>query len=236
MTAAKTKRKPKRKPKRVMIVDDHPMTRDGLAHLIDREPDLIVEWQAENAAQALRTVAAEEPDLALVDITLPDKTGIELIKDMKALRPALVVLVVSMHDESLYAERALRAGARGYITKQEGGAKLMLAIRQVLAGQIYVSEKTSARIVEIFSGQPSAAQERSPIAQLSDREFEIFQLTGQGLATQEIGTRLNICAKTVDAHRLNIKSKLGLGTAAELIAYAARWASSQTGGGTSWSR
>ncbi len=236
MTAAKTKRKPKRKPKRVMIVDDHPMTRDGLAHLIDREPDLIVEWQAENAAQALRTVAAEEPDLALVDITLPDKAGIELIKDMKALRPALVVLVVSMHDESLYAERALRAGARGYITKQEGGAKLMLAIRQVLAGQIYVSEKTSARIVEIFSGQPSAAQERSPIAQLSDREFEVFQLTGQGLATQEIGARLNICAKTVDAHRLNIKSKLGLGTAAELIAYAARWASSQTGGGTPGSR
>lgn len=226
MTAAKTKRK----PKRVMIVDDHPMTRDGLAHLIDREPDLIVAWQAENAAQALRMVAAEEPGLALVDITLPDKAGIELIKDMKALRPALVVLVVSMHDESLYAERALRAGARGYITKQEGGAKLMLAIRQVLAGQIYVSETTSARIVEIFSGQHPAAQERSPVAQLSDREFEVFQLTGQGLATQEIGTRLNICAKTVDAHRLNIKSELGLGTAAELIAYAARWASSQTGG------
>ena len=210
MTAVKTKRK----PKRVMIVDDHPMTRDGLAYLIDREPDLVVAWQAEDAAQALRMVEKEEPDLALVDITLPDKAGIELIKDMKALRPELVVLVVSMHDESLYAERALRAGARGYITKQEGGAKLMLAIRQVLAGQIYVSAKTSARIVEIFSGQPSAAQERSPVAQLSDREFEVFQLIGQGLATQEIGARLNICAKTVDAHRLNIKSKLGLGTAA----------------------
>ena len=228
MTATKTKRK----PKRVMIVDDHPMTRDGLAHLINREPDLIVAWQAENAAQALHTVAEEEPDLALVDITLPDKAGTELIKDMKALRPALVMLVVSMHDESLYAERALRAGARGYITKQEGGAKLMLAIRQVLAGPIYVSETTSARIVEIFSGQHSAAQERSPVAQLSDREFEVFQLIGQGLATKEAGARLNICAKTVEAHRLNIKSKLGLGTAAEVIAYAARWASSQTGGGT----
>ena len=232
MTAVKTNRK----PKRVMIVDDHPMTRDGLAYLIDREPDLVVAWQAEDAAQALRMVEKEEPDLALVDITLPDKAGIELIKDMKALRPELVVLVVSMHDESLYAERALRAGARGYITKQEGGAKLMLAIRQVLAGQIYVSAKTSARIVEIFSGQHSAAQERSPVAQLSDREFEVFQLIGQGLAPQEAGTRLNICAKTVDAHRLNIKSKLGLGTAAELIAYAARWASSQTGGGTPGSR
>lgn len=227
MTAAKTKRK----PKRVMIVDDHPMTRDGLVLLINREPDLVVAWQAENAAQALRTIAAEEPDLALVDITLPDKAGIELIKDMKAVRPKLAVLVVSMHDESLYAERALRSGARGYITKQEGGAKLMQAIRQVLGGQIYVSEKTSARIVEIFSGQHSAAQERSPIAQLSDREFEVFQLIGQGLATQKIGARMNISAKTVEAHRLNIKGKLGLRTAPELIAYAARWTTSQTGGG-----
>jgi DNA-binding NarL/FixJ family response regulator len=212
---------------RVLIVDDHPMTRDGLVHLIDREPDLVVAWRAESAAQALQTVVSEQPHLALVDITLPDKGGIELIKDMKAVRPELPVLVISMHDESLYAERALRAGARGYITKQEGGAKLMQAIRHVLAGQIYVSEKTSARIVEIFSGQQSG--ERSPIAQLSDREFEIFQLIGQGLATQEIGDRMRISSKTVEAHRLNIKSKLGLATAAELIAFAARWAASESG-------
>lgn len=226
MSDAKTKRK----AKRVLIVDDHPMTRDGLVHLIDREPDLVVAWQAENAAQALQTVIAEQPDLALVDITLPDKGGIELIKDLRAVRPELPVLVVSMHDESLYAERALRAGARGYITKHEGGAKLMQAIRHVLGGQIYVSEKISTRIVELFSRQNGAAQKHSPVGRLSDREFEVFQLIGQGLATQEIGQRMSISAKTVEAHRLHIKSKLGLGTAPELIAFAARWTASEAGG------
>src|SRR5579884_3258160 len=129
--------------KRVLIVDDHPMTREGLVHLIDREPDLIVAWQAENAAQAMQIVVHEKPDLTLMDITLPDKGGIDLIKDLKAICPTLPILVISMHDESLYAERALRAGARGYITKQAGGAKLMEAIRHVLAGEIHVSEKTS---------------------------------------------------------------------------------------------
>jgi len=220
----------KSKPRRLLIVDDHPMTRDGLKHLIDREPDLEVAWEAENAAQALETVVKVRPDLALVDITLPDKNGIDLIKDFKAVCPELPVLVISMHDESLYAERALRAGARGYITKQEGGAKLMQAIRQVLSGQIYVDGKTAARIVEIFSGQRSTAQDRSPVALLSDREFEIFQLIGEGLASKEIGGRMNISAKTVEAHRLNIKSKLSLNTAAELIAFAARWTASQSGG------
>jgi DNA-binding NarL/FixJ family response regulator len=227
--------KPKRSPSRLLIVDDHPMTRDGLVHLIDREPDLVVAWQAEDAAQALRVAVDEQPDLALVDITLPDKGGIDLIKELTAVRPEMKVLVISMHDESLYAEWALRAGARGYITKQAGGAKLMQAIRQVLAGQIYVSEKTSARIVEIFSGHPSSGAQ-SPIAQLSDREFEVFQLIAQGHSSQEIGDRLNVSSKTVDAHRLNIKSKLGLSTAAELIAYAARWTTQQAGGGAAESR
>ena len=217
------------KATRVMIVDDHPMTRDGLMHLINREPDLEVAWEAENAAQALEIAVAEQPDLALVDITLPDKSGIDLIKDLKAVRPELKVLVISMHEESLYAERALRAGARGYITKQEGGAKLIQAIRQVLGGQIYVSERTSARIVEIFSGQ-SAGGTQSLMAQLSDREFEIFQLIGEGLSASEIGDRLHISAKTVEAHRVNIKTKLKVGTAAELISYAARWSASKQAG------
>ena len=216
-------------PNRVMIVDDHPMTRDGLLQLINREPDMVVAWEAENAAQALEIALAERPDLALVDITLPDKSGIDLIKDLKAVRSDLKILVISMHEESLYAERALRAGARGYITKQEGGAKLMQAIRQVLGGQIYVSERTSARIVEIFSGQ-SACGTQSPVAQLSDREFEIFQLIGEGLSASEIGDRLNISAKTVEAHRVNIKTKLKVATAAELISYAARWSASKQAG------
>jgi len=218
-----------RKSKRVMVVEDHPMTREGLVHLIDREADLGVEWQAENATQALDIVVAQQPDLILLDITLPGKGGIDLIKDMRAIRPDLLILVVSMHDESLYAERALRAGARGYITKDAGGAKIMQAIRQVLGGQIYVSDKTSARILEIFSGQRTN-HPQSPVAQLSDREFEVFQLIGQGHSTKEIGEKLNISSKTVEVHRLNIKNKLNLGSATELIAYAARWSGSQSDG------
>jgi DNA-binding NarL/FixJ family response regulator len=218
-----TKAKDSRRIKRVMIVDDHPITRDGLAYLIEDEPDLVVACQAENAQQAQRMAEVENLNLALVDIKLPDKGGIELIEDLRALRPEMAVLVVSMHNESLYAERALRAGARGYVSKEEGGAKLMQAIRQVLDGQIYVSVKTSERIVEIFSGQRSGGSRTSPLELLSDREFEIFKLVGLGLSTLEIGERMNISAKTVDAHRLNIRTKLGLNTIAELVAYAARW-------------
>src|SRR3954468_12400816 len=136
--------------KRILIVDDHPMMRQGLAQLINNEPDLAVAWEADDAGQALDVVAHNRPDLVLADISLPGRNGLELIKDIHALLPGLLVLVVSMHDESLYAERVLRAGGRGYIMKQEGGKKLLEAIRQVLGGQIYVSEKMSAKILEIF--------------------------------------------------------------------------------------
>src|SRR5437764_9931574 len=173
---AKRKSGPKTK---VLIIDDHPMMRQGLAQLVSNESDLTVCCEAENARQALEAIAAERPDLVLADFTLPDKSGIELIKDLQALQPNLPVLIISMHDESLFAERVLRAGGRGYIMKQEGGKKLMQAIRQVLNGQIYVSEKMSAKILEIFSGRrPQAAN--SPLEQLSDREFEVFQFIGQG--------------------------------------------------------
>ena len=212
--------------KRVLIVDDHPMTRDGLVHLIARQDDIEVAWEVETAAQALDVVTAHNPDLALVDIGLPDKNGIELIKDFKAVRPEMPVLVISMHDDSLYAERALRAGARGYITKQEKGAKLLAAMRHVLSGKVFVSEQTSARIVEIFSGNTHAG-EHPQIEQLSDREFEVFQLLGKGLPAPEIGARLRISAKTVEAHRVNIKTKLGIASAPELIAFAARWSASE---------
>src|SRR5689334_18552892 len=165
--------------KRILIVDDHPMMREGLAQLIDHEIDLCVAGQSDTAAQALQSVGAILPDLALIDISLPDKNGLELIKDLQTLHPQLPILVVSMHDEALYAERVLRAGGRGYIMKQEGGKKLMEAIRQVLGGQIYVSEKMSAKILEIFSGRrPDAV--KSSVESLSDREFEVFQLIGQG--------------------------------------------------------
>src|SRR6266436_5301135 len=214
--------KPETKRTRVLIVDDHPMTRAGLVHVINHQEDLCVCSEVENAAKALDALDACKPDLVLADITLPDKSGLELIKDIKALRPGLPVLIISMHDESLYAERVLRAGARGYITKHEGGEKLMQAIRHVLSGQIYVSEKMSAHILEIFScGQTAPA--RSLIAQLSDREFEVFELLGEGVSAHEIARRLHISTKTVDAHRANIKTKLIIKTTYELISYAARW-------------
>jgi len=209
-------------PKRLLIVDDHPMMRTGLAQLIDNEADLRVGAEAENARQALDIALGQALDLVLLDISLPDKNGLELIKDIRALKPGLPILVVSMHDESLYAERVLRAGGRGYIMKQEGGKKLLQAIRQVLNGQIYVSEKMSAGILESFSGRHAEALV-SPVHHLSDREFEVFQLIGQGESTREIAAHLHLSAKTVEVHRLNIKKKLKLRTATDLVRHAVRW-------------
>jgi DNA-binding NarL/FixJ family response regulator len=213
--------------KRILIVDDHPMMRQGLAQLIGNEPDLVVCSEAENAREALEAASKHLPDLMLADITLPDKSGLELIKDIQAIHPGLAVLVISMHDESLYAERVLRAGGRGYIMKQEGGRKLMEAIRQVLSGQIYVSEKMSARILEIFSGRRSETSRQSPLGNLSDREFEVFQLIGQGKGTQQIAQKLHLSVKTVEVHRVNIKAKLKLESAPELIRFAVRWVEAQ---------
>ena len=212
--------------KRVLIVDDHPMMRQGLAQLINSEPDLVVCHEADTARQAFDAVSLDEPDLALVDISLPDRSGLELIKDIHAAHPELPVLVVSMHDESLYAERVLRAGGRGYIMKQEGGKKLMDAIRQVLAGRIYVSDKMSERIIEIFSGRREAGA-GSPVERLTDREFEVFQLIGRGKGTRDIAGHLHLSVKTVEVHRANIKEKLKLENATDLVRYAVRWADAQ---------
>ncbi|HUB86559.1 MAG TPA: response regulator transcription factor [Verrucomicrobiae bacterium] len=215
--------------RRILIVDDHPMMRQGLAQLIGAEPDLAVCGEAENAERALDVIGRLKPDLVLADISLPGKSGLELIKDFQSMQPGLPVLVISMHDESLYAERVLRAGGRGYIMKQEGGKKLMQAIRQVLEGRIYVSDKISAEILEMFSGH-RAATEGSPVDKLSDREFEIFRLIGEGWNTREIAGKLYLSVKTVEAHRLNIKEKLKLKLASELIRFAVRWAESQNDG------
>jgi DNA-binding NarL/FixJ family response regulator len=218
--------KNKNSAKRLLIVDDHPMMRTGLAQLIGNEPDLQVIAEADNARQALAVVEKNNFDLALLDISLPDKNGLELIKDLRAVRPGLMILVVSMHDEMIYAERVLRAGGRGYIMKQEGGEKFLRAIRQVLAGQIYVSEKMSSRILEIFSGRPTEAS-NSPVQKLSDREFEVFQLIGQGIGTRDIAEQLHLSVKTVEVHRANIKKKLDLKTAPDLVRQAVRWFDSQ---------
>ncbi|HUA65074.1 MAG TPA: response regulator transcription factor [Alphaproteobacteria bacterium] len=217
------------KRKRILIVDDHPMMRQGLAQLIGMEPDLAVCGEAESAGGALEAVGARKPDLVLADISLPGKNGLELIKDFQAIQPGLPVLVISMHDESLYAERVLRAGGRGYIMKQEGGKKLMQAIRQVLEGRIYVSEKISAGILENLSGSRARAK-GAPMEKLTDRELEVFQLIGQGKGTRDIADTLHLSIKTVDVHRANIKGKLKLNSASELIRYAVRWAESQTAG------
>jgi len=217
-----------KKAKQILIVDDHPMMREGLAQLINREKDLTVAGEADNAAKAVEQTAQLKPDLVIIDITLPGRSGLELIRDIHAVLPAALVLVVSMHEESLYAERVLRAGGRGYVMKQAGGKKLMEAIRQVLGGQIYVSTDTSARILETFSRNNSEAP-ATGVQSLSDREFEVFQLIGQGENTRDIAKKLNLSVKTVEVHRLNIKSKLKLATASELIHFAVRWMQSNPG-------
>jgi len=181
-----------------------------------------------DAGQALDLISGQKPDLVLADISLPGKSGLELIKDIHTLCPDAPVLAVSMHDETLYAERVLRAGARGYIMKQEGGKKLMTAIRHVLGGQIYVSEKMSARILETFSG--GRARASSPIQTLSDREFEVFQLIGEGQGTRDIAQRLHLSVKTVEVHRANIKEKLKLKSATDLVRQAVRWTEAQGAG------
>jgi DNA-binding NarL/FixJ family response regulator len=221
VVAAKSK---KTNPKRILVVDDHPMMRQGLAQLINAEPDLTVGWEAGDAGQVLDMIAKHQPDLLIVDISLPGKNGLELIKDVHVLRPGALILVVSMHDEALYAERVLRAGARGYIMKQEGGKKLMGAIRRVLGGQIYVSEKISAKILENVTGRRAGS---STIENLSDREFEVFQLIGKGKGTRDIANHLHLSVKTVEVHRANIKEKLKLKSATDLVHHAVRWAEAE---------
>jgi len=211
--------------KQIFIVDDHPLFREGLVGLVKRETDLAVCGEADNAPQALSAIESSKPDLVLADIGLPGKSGLELVKDIRAVRPELAVLVISMHDETLYAERVLRAGGRGYIMKQEGPEKILQSIRQVLDGQIAVSEKMSARILGSLSDR--RANNNSPIARLTDREFEILQLIGQGKDSHVIAEQLHLSVKTVDAHRGNIKDKLGLKSGTELICYAARWMETQ---------
>lgn len=218
------------KRKRIFIVDDHPMMREGLAQMIGGQEDLEVCGESGEANDALTGITTMKPDLVLTDITLPGKNGLELIKDIQAMHPEILVLVISMHDEALYAERVLRAGGRGYVMKQEGGKKIAEAIRQVLNGQIHVSEKMSAKILEVFSGRrPEAVA--SPVENLSDREFEIFQLIGHGLETKQLADKLHVSPKTIEAHRANIKAKLKLTSMPELIRAAVRWVESQNTGG-----
>ena len=204
---------------KVLVVDDHPVVRERIAELINQEPDLAVCGEAEDVRHALEAVADLKPDLAIVDITLKDSYGIELIKQLKDLYPGLPTLVLSMHDESMYGERALRAGAKGYLTKQEATKKVVDAIRRILRGEIYVSDSFAGSLVRKVAGgrQESGG---SPVDLLTDREREVFQFFGQGLAVKEMAERLGISAKTIEAHREHIKRKLNYKTSSELLRFA----------------
>jgi len=216
--------------RRILIVDDHPFMRAGLAQLIDRQADLVVCGEAGNPAEALLRLAAGGVDLVLSDMTMPGRSGLDFLKDLLALHPSLPVLVVSMHDEMVYAERALRAGARGYIMKEAGGENLLAAVRQVLAGQVYVSPRMSAQLLDSFSGRKSR-QADSPFGKLTDREFEVFQMIGRGCSTREIAQQLGLSTKTVDVHRGNLKAKLDLKDTTALVRHAVRWVETQGGAG-----
>lgn len=212
--------------KKVFIVDDHPVFRDGLVRIAAAIPGLVVCGEADNARDAFDAISKLNPDLVLMDINLPGKSGLELLQDVHAMHPELLVLVISMHDEQLYAERVLRAGGRGYIMKQEGPDKMREAITKVLNGQVYASERTAAAILDALS-RPRSSASTSTIGKLTDRELEILRLTGQGKDNRAIAQELHISLKTVDTHRGHIKEKLGLKNGTELIHYAVRWVGEQ---------
>ena len=208
--------------KRVLIVDDHPVFRRGIAAMIAEQEDLAVCGEAEHALSALEVMRRLKPELALLDISMPGTNGIELIKLMLAEQPRLLILILSMHDESLYALRALRAGAKGYVMKQEATEKLLAAIRKILNGGVYVSDRMQTVMVQRFLNS-GVDETVSFIDNLTDREFEILRMIGQGLTVAEIAEKLGRSAKTVEAHRANLREKLGLKRAAELARFATQW-------------
>ncbi len=207
---------------RIILVEDHPIFRKGLAQLINNDRSMEIVGEAEDSLEALRIVKEQKPDMVIVDITLKDRNGIELIKDIRLRFPEMLIIVLSMHDEKIYAERALRAGARGYIMKQEAPETILKAINHVLNDNIYVSNEIATRIFSMFFDGKNK-DESSPIDLLTDRELEVFQLIGQGFGTREIAGKLHISVKTVENHRAHIKEKLNLKSAIELVQQATLW-------------
>jgi DNA-binding NarL/FixJ family response regulator len=207
---------------RILLVDDHPLVRERLAEIINREADLMVCGEAEDRSEALEVVKARRPGLVIVDLKLKNSDGLELIKDIHSRWPSLKMLVVSMHDESLYAERVLRAGALGYITKQEATRKILVAIRRILAGDLYLNERIATQIIRRLTIHASAAA-ATPAEMLADRELQVFELTGRGLNIGEIASRLHISAKTVETYRARIREKLKLRDGSELLQLAICW-------------
>jgi len=207
---------------RILIVDDHPIVREGLSLMMNREPDLMVCGEAEDASAALTAISTARPDFLIVDISLSGPDGLDLLKNIRARFRSLPVLVLSMHDETIYAERALRAGANGYIMKQEATEKVLVAVRQILNQKVYVSDRIANRMLQQYiSG--SATQEHSPISELSDRELEVFRLIGEGHSTRRIAEELHLSVKTVESYQAHIKNKLSLKNARELVQRAIQW-------------
>ena len=214
---------------RILLVDDHPLLRQGIAQILDAEPDLEVAGQASDAEEALSVFDRIAPDLVVTDISLPGMNGLELLKNLLTLHPNLPVLVVSRHDEELYAERAVRAGARGYVSKLAAGDELVIAIRRVLRGGIHLSEDLKDRMLfGAASGVKDATQ--TPLEVLSVRELEVFERTGRGIPTREISERLHLSVKTVESYRSRIKTKLGLANGTELIKHAVAWVEGEGAG------
>jgi DNA-binding NarL/FixJ family response regulator len=207
---------------RVFIVDDHPLVREGLTNLINGQDDLIICGEAKDSVQALDGIMKARPDVALIDISLENESGLELVKQLRSQFPQVALIVLSMHDETLYAERVLRAGARGYVMKHETSKSVLASIRRVLGGDVYVSE----RIVNRMARRVSSARESvasSPVERLSDRELEIFRLLGQGRTTSQIAEDLNLSLKTVQAYCARAKEKFGVASLTELLRAAIRW-------------
>ncbi|MDX2185860.1 MAG: response regulator transcription factor [Opitutaceae bacterium] len=211
---------------RIVLVDDHPVTREGVRVLIDQEPDLIVCGQADSGPVAFQLIQKLKPDLAVVDITLKSTSGIELMKNLKTVLPELPVLIMSMHDEGLYAERALRAGAKGYIMKHEASDRILTAIRRVLSGELYLSDKMKEKMLHSLV-RSKKDEVVFTIDTLSDREMEVFQLIGNGFGTRQIADKLNLSVKTIDSYREHLKLKLRLEKGSDLVRHAIQWVRSE---------
>ena len=213
---------------RVFIVDDHPLLRKGLGELINQQMDMIICGEAEDAPEAMKAICQINPDLVIVDISLKSQNGIELIKNIKAINPSIQILVLSMHDESIYALRVLKAGAKAYVMKQEVVDKVMEAIRRIRAGKVFVSERVAAQMLsQVVDGNDPSRN--SPVDALSDRELEIVTMIGNGTPTREIAKRLSISIKTVESHRAHIKDKLSLTNATQLVQWCVRWVEENKG-------
>lgn len=214
---------------RVLLVDDHPIVRQGLGLLIDREPDLSVCGEADSAHSAFHAITTLRPDLVVLDISLSGPDGLEVLKEIRMKTSSLPVLILSMHDESIYAERAMRAGANGYIMKQEATEKVLVAIRRILQGEMYLSDRLTSTMLQQYV-RGAGTPKKSPLVNLTDRELEVFRLIGEGHGTRQIAEELHLSVKTIESYQAHIKEKLALRNARELLQHAIEWTMNLKGG------